>query len=147
MWKLIYTQLAKVAALVFTVLTSKTNSYLDVAARTTKFQEDNRKATKSYMLVYYIRLTVLILRQESQLTLHLCALCTVFVTAFKEEVLNTTSGKPKIQKKILTSRIKIILNYQHEFLSLLLTYFLPACSFYFSRYQHSFSTQLCCSTE
>ena len=31
--------------------------------------------------------------------------------------------------KILTSRIKIILNYQPEFLNLLLTFFLPAAHF------------------
>ena len=69
------------------------------------------------MLVYDIRLTVLILRQESKLTSHFCALCTVFVAALKEEVSKITSGKPKIPRKILTSQIKIILNYQHEFMS------------------------------
>ena len=60
--------------------------------------------------VSYIRLTEHILRQESKLTSHFCAMCTVFVTAMKEEVPKITSGKPKIPSKILTSRAKIILN-------------------------------------
>ena len=47
------------------------------------------------MLVYHTRLTVHILRQEIQLTLNFCALCIVFVTAFKEELLLQENQKSR----------------------------------------------------
>lgn len=51
------------------------------------------------MLVYHMRFTVLTLRQEIQLTLHFCALCMVFFTAFKEEVPNYYFRKTKNPEK------------------------------------------------